>query len=59
MTASKAWTVKSGNQRVTKQGAFLARFPAFWRASSELGVSAQSERKALHYSKLRDIFGTV
>jgi hypothetical protein len=38
---------KSGNQTVIKQGAFLAHFRAFWRASAERGTTAQNGCKAL------------
>jgi hypothetical protein len=38
---------KSGNQTVTKQGAFLVHFRAFWRASAERGTTAQNGCKAL------------
>jgi hypothetical protein len=38
---------KSGNQTVTKQGAFLVHFRAFWRASAERGTTAQNGWKAL------------
>jgi hypothetical protein len=47
---------KSGNQTVIKQGAFLAHFRAFWRASAERGTTAENGCKALKGNGLRWIF---
>jgi hypothetical protein len=47
---------KSGNQTVTKQGAFLVHFRAFWRASAERGTTAENGCKALKRSGFRWIF---
>ena len=47
---------KSGNQTVTKQGAFLVHFRAFWRASAERGTTAKNGCKALKRSGLSWIF---
>jgi hypothetical protein len=44
---------KSGNQTVTKQGAFLVHFRAFWRASAEQGPTAKNGCKALKGNGLR------